>query len=159
MDEKITLDLQRRLAEIMNDSAHVVKLGGKEYEIRALKPGAQWLIAEESCKIAKAEENNFSDLIKQFAMSKPAVVRCLCIAILNDKAKIEGPEYQALYDTIMWDTNENEWMGVLVEVLQMLDLEGFFRLTSAVEMIRKMALTRKKKAERKQSTHKQNGAK
>lgn len=158
--EKRNIDIatQHRLAEILNDTPRTVTLGGKQYDIKALRPGAQWLIAEESCKIAKAEEKNFSDLIRQFAVSKPSVVRCICIAILNDKAKIEGEDYKALFDTIMWETDEREWIGVLVEVLQMLDLDGFFQLTSAVEMIREMTLTRKK-AEPKPSTPGQNGAK
>ena len=37
-----------RLAQIMNDSPTIVKLQGTEWEIRALKPGTQWMIAEEA---------------------------------------------------------------------------------------------------------------
>ena len=42
-----------RLAQIMNDSPTIVKLQGTEWKIRALKPGTQWMIAEEACKIVK----------------------------------------------------------------------------------------------------------
>lgn len=143
-DKEISeLDAMMRLAEILNDSPRDISLGGKTYKIRALRPGTQWLIAQESCKIAKNEEGDFSDLITKFASNIPSVVRCITLAILNDKAKIESDEYQAMYDTIMWETKQNEWIGVLVEVLQMLDLQFFFRCTETIEMIRKMTLTKK----------------
>lgn len=137
------IDAQMRLAEILTDSARDISLGGKTYKIRALRPGTQWLIAQESCKIAKNEEGNFTDLITKFASHIPAVVRCITLAILNDKGKIESDEYQALYDTIMWETKQHEWIGVLAEVLQMLDLSFFFRCTETIEMIRTMTLTKK----------------
>ena len=38
-----------RLAKIMNDSPTIIKLQGTEREVKALKPGTQWLIAEEAC--------------------------------------------------------------------------------------------------------------
>lgn len=143
-EQKISeLDAQMRLAEILTDSARDITLGGKTYKIRALRPGTQWLIAQESCKIAKSEEGNFTDLITKFASNIPAVVRCITLAILNDKAKIESDEYQAMYDTIMWETKQHEWIGVLVEVLQMLDLGFFFRCTETIEMIRSTTLTKK----------------
>lgn len=143
-DKKISeLDAQMRLAEILTDSTRDITLGGKTYKIRALRPGTQWLIAQESCKIAKSEEGNFTDLITKFAANIPAVVRCITLAILNDKAKIESDEYQALYDTIMWETKQHEWIGVLVEVLQMLDLSFFFRCTETIAMIRSTTLTKK----------------
>lgn len=137
------IDAQMRLAEILTDSARDISLGGKTYKIRALRPGTQWLIAQESCKIAKSEQGNFTDLITKFASNIPSVVRCITLAILNDKDKIEGDEYQALYDTIMWETKQTEWIGVLSEVLQMLDLRFFFHCTETIEMIRTMTLTKK----------------
>lgn len=137
------LEAQMRLAEILTDSARDIALGGKTYHIKALRPGTQWLIAQESCKIAKNEEGNFTDLITKFASNIPSVVRCITLAILNDKTKIESDEYQAMYDTIMWETKQNEWIGVLAEVLQMLDLRFFFHCTETIEMIRSMTLTKK----------------
>lgn len=137
------IEAQERLAEILTDSTREITLGSKAYKIRALRPGTQWLIAQESCKIAKNEEGNFTDLITKFASNIPSVVRCITLAILNDKQKIESDEYQAMYDTIMWETQQHEWIGVLVEVLQMLDMQFFFRCTEAIEMIRAMTLTKK----------------
>lgn len=118
------LDARLRLAQILNDTPKMIKLGGREFPLRPLRMGAQWLIAEESCKIAKADES-FTDIVKRFASNSPAVIRCICIAILNDKNKIEGDEYQNLYDFIQWETNPSEWIGILVEILQMLDYATF----------------------------------
>lgn len=136
------LDAQLRLAEIMNDSTRTIVLGGEEYKIKALRAGTQWLVAQEACKIAKAGES-FTDIIKQFAVNLPAVVRVLCLIILNDKDKIEGDEYKALYDTIMWEVPRKEWIGVLVECLQMLDLEGFFVTIGAIDNFRSMTMKKR----------------
>ena len=136
------LDAMLRLAEVMNDSARTIVLGGKEYKIKALRCGTQWLVAQEACKIAKAGET-FTDIIKHFAANIPSIVRVLCLIILNDKEKIEGKEYQDLYDTLIWEVPEKEWIGVLVECLQLLDLEFFFLLTETIDNFRQMTMTKK----------------
>lgn len=136
------LDIQMRLAEIMNDSERTIKLGEKEFKIKALRAGTQWLVAEEACKIAKTGED-FTDIIKRFAANIPAVVRVLCLIILNDKDKIYGKEYDDLYDYIFWEVPRKEWIGVLVECLQMLDLEGFFVLIGAIDNFRTMTMTKR----------------
>lgn len=137
------LEAMMRLAEIMNDSERTIKLGEKEFKIKALRAGTQWLVAQEACKIAKAGES-FTDIIKQFAVNIPAVVRVLCLIILNDKDKINGKEYENLHDYIFWEVPRQEWIGVLVECLQMLDLQSFFVLTDSIDNFRTMTLTKRK---------------
>lgn len=145
------MDAMSRLAQVMNDSPTVVKMANTEWPIKALRPATQWLIAEESLKIQKSEEGNFSDVIKQFAQNIPSVVKVLTLAILNDKKRIYGDntdgsfseEYQAVYDTIMWETDSQSWIGLLVEVMNMLSLDYFFASTNAIAMIREMALGKK----------------
>ena len=44
----ISEEAMSRLVQIMNDSPTTLKLAGTEWEIRSLKPGTQWLIAEEA---------------------------------------------------------------------------------------------------------------
>lgn len=150
------LSAQLRLAEILNDTPRTIKLGDREFKIKALRPGVQWLLAEEACKIAKNGES-FMDLIKQFAVNAPAIAKCICLAILNDKDKINGKEYQDLYDFIAWETDPSEWIGVLVEVLQMLDISFFFTSLSVVDNFRQ---TMKKKTDiRSLSTQKQKSEK
>lgn len=153
--EGVSLDAMERLAKIMNDMPTIAKMGNTEFSITALKPGTQWLIAEESCKIMKAEQGNFKDVIKQFSINVPSVVKVLTLAILNDKdrifsdykRKIFSEEYESVYETIMWETNPNGWIALLVEVMNMLPMDYFFQSTNAVAMIREAALGRKMKME------------
>lgn len=152
-NKSISIEAMERLAHVMNDTPTLMKLADTEFAITALKPGTQWLIAEEACNIAKVEDVNFADVIKQFAVNIPSVVHVLTLAILNDKDKIfsdyksrtYSEEYKAVYDTIMWESNPNDWIALLVEVINMLSMDYFFQITNAVEMIRETALGRKKK--------------
>lgn len=149
MEEKQVndIDAQLRLAEIMNDTPREITLGGRTFSIKALRPGTQYLIAQEAAKIAKASES-FSDLVRQFAENIPSIIRCLTLAILNDKKKIyDAKQYKSLSDFIEWETNPNQWLSVLVEVMQMLDMNAFFLLTSQVDLFREITLTKKKKSE------------
>ena len=149
----VSVDAMQRLAEVMNDTPTVVKMSKTEFAITALKPGTQWLIAEESCKIMKAEQGNFKDVIKQFAVNIPSVVHVITLAILNDKNRIfddyksrkYSEEYQSVYDTIMWETSPDNWLSLLVEIMNMLSMDYFFQSTNAVAMIREAALGRKMK--------------
>ena len=155
-DKKNTsADAMERLAKVMNDTPTIVKMSNTEFAITALKPGTQWLIAEESCKIMKAEQGNFKDVIKQFAINIPSVVHVITLAILNDKNRIfedyksrkYSEEYQSVYDTIMWETSPDNWLSLLVEIMNMLSMDYFFQSTNAVAMIREAALGRKMKME------------
>lgn len=151
----ISVDAMERLAKVMNDTPTIVKMSNTEFAITALKPGTQWLIAEESCKIMKAEQGNFKDVIKQFAVNIPSVVHVITLAILNDKNRIfddyksrkYSEEYQGVYDTIMWETSSDNWLSLLVEIMNMLSMDYFFQSTNAVAMIREAALGRKMKME------------
>lgn len=155
-DKKTTsIDAMERLAKVMNDTPTIVKMSNTEFAITALKPGTQWLIAEESCKIMKAEQGNFKDVIKQFAINIPSVVHVITLAILNDKNRIfedyksrkYSEEYQSVYETIMWETSPDNWLSLLVEIMNMLSMDYFFQSTNAVAMIREAALGRKMKME------------
>ena len=155
-DKKTTsVDAMERLAKVMNDTPTIVKMSNTEFAITALKPGTQWLIAEESCKIMKAEQGNFKDVIKQFAINIPSVVHVITLAILNDKNRIfddykrrkYSEEYQSVYETIMCETSPDNWLSLLVEIMNMLSMDYFFQSTNAVAMIREAALGRKMKME------------
>lgn len=146
--KEVSLEAMERLAQIMNDSPTIAKMGKTEFPITALKPGTQWLIAEESCKIQKAEKGNMVDIIKQYSVNLPSVAHVIVLAILNDKdrifsdykRKIYSEEYEAVRDTIMWNTNQKYWIGLLVEIMNMLSMDYFFESTNAITMIREMAL-------------------
>lgn len=157
---EVTLESMERLAKVMNDSPTLLKLGKTEFAITALKPGTQWLIAEEAVKIQKNEDASFADIIKQFAVNIPSVVRVITLAILNDKKRINSDEYKTVYETIMWETKPEEWLNLLIEIMQLLSLDFFFQTTQSIAAIRQMALGRKTTMEeRKSSQAVQNGVK
>lgn len=152
-NELSKLDAQFRLAAILNDSTRTIRLGKKEYELRALRTGTQWLIAQECCKIAKNEQMSLTDLVKQFATSVPSVCRCITLAILNDKDKIAGEEYQTTYDEILWETSQADWIKVLVEVLQMINLDFFFQASTIVMSFKELTLKMKTKNQEQSSSN------
>lgn len=152
---KVSVDAMERLAKVMNDTPTIMKMGKTEFAITALKPGTQWLIAEEACKIMKAEQGNFADVIKQFSINVPSVVHVITLAILNDKDMIfkdirrreYSDDYKAVYDTIMWETSPDNWISLLVEIINMLSMDYFFQSTNVIAVIREVALGRKMKTE------------
>lgn len=145
------MDAMERLAKIMNDSPSIIKMSDTEFAIKALRPGTQWLIAEEACKIVRNENMTMGDIIKQFAVNVPSIVKVLTLAILNDrdrifsdyKAQQFSKEYESMYETIMWQTKPNDWIPLLSEVLQMINIDFFLASTNAVMMIREMTLAKK----------------
>lgn len=143
----ISDEAMARLAQIMNDSPTIVKLGGTEWKIRALKPGTQWMIAEEACNIIKKEKLSMGDVIKEFSANIPSVAKVITLALLNDKNKIHGKEYQQVYDQLLWgDYDIKDWATLLVEILNLIDVDFFFASTNVIQTIRSQALTRKTQA-------------
>ena len=136
---------QERLAEILSDSPRLVSLNGTEWEIRALRMGTQYLIAQEVIKINKVENANFGDIVNQFAINIPSVLKILTFALLNDKNKIfeNGDEragfsslYKDTYNTLEWECNVSEFGNILLETLQLLDTSFFMESCRIVEMFR-----------------------
>lgn len=151
------LDAQTLLAEVLNDTPTKIVIAGKTYHITALKLGVQNLIAEESCKIQQAQEGNLYDLYQQFAKSVPAVIRCLCYAVLNDKDRIfkdyrtreYSDEFHTLYEQLEWESDKTKFIEVLVDVMNKINIDFFLQAASMLTMMRDSALkTRKKTVER-----------
>ena len=137
-----------RLAQVMNDSPTIVKLQGTEWEIKALKPGTQWLVAEEACKIVKGENLSMGDVIKEFAVNLPSVARVITLALLNSKERIY-PErvLRYIHNQFIWgDYDIKGWATLLVEILTLLDVDFFFASINVIQTVRNQALTRKKQA-------------
>lgn len=150
--QTVSLAAQERLAEILNDSPRLVSLNGTEWEIRALRMGSQWLICQEAIKICKANEQTFGDIMRQFAVNIPSVIKVLVIALLNDKDKIykDGVEsnglsdlFKATYDTLMWECNTSQFGNILLEVLQLVDVDFFEASHRILEIFRETTMTRK----------------
>lgn len=143
--KEVSIEAQERLIEILNDSPHLVSLNGTEYEVRALRMGTQYLIAQEVIKINKAESATYGDIVNQFAVNMPAVVKVITLCLLNDKNRIYkdgceykgfSDEYNALYETIMWEGNINEYGELLLECLQMLDVSAFMMALDILSLFR-----------------------
>lgn len=157
--EQVSLDSQQRLIQIMNDSPSLKKLAETEWEIRALKPAVQWMIAEEAVKIAKTEDLTAKDIYLNLTKNMPSVFRILALALLNDKEKIEK-DYDNLVETLKWESNPKEWAGILLEVLNLIDVDFFFATTNAIQMFRMITTERKKTMEeQEQLSAEQNGDK
>lgn len=146
-DSPLSDEAMARLAQLMSNSPSLISLGGTEWEIRALKPGTQWQIAEEACKMIKKEKMSMGDVIKEFASNLPSVARVITLALLNDKERIYGDEYQTVFDLLMWgNLNMDNWITLIVEILNLLDVDFFFASTNAVQTFRNQALGRKTQA-------------
>lgn len=142
---EVTLDAQARLAEILSDSPRLVSLNGTEWGIRALRMGTQYLIAQEVIKINKVENASYGDVVKQFAVNIPSMLKILTFALLNDKNKIfkDGNEnngfselYEATYNTLAWDCEVSEFGNIFLETLQLLDISFFMESCRIVEMFK-----------------------
>ena len=150
--QEASFEAQERLVEILNDSPRLTSLNGTEYELRALRMGTQYLIAQEVIKINKAESATYGDIVKQFSVNIPSVVKVITLCLLNDKNRIYkdgvehkgfSDEYQALYDTIMWQGNLNEYGTILLECLQMLDISTFMTALDILSVF-KASVTKKR---------------
>lgn len=147
-----------RLARIMNDSPSLVKLHGTEWRITGLKPGVQWLIAEQACLVVKGEKLGMGDVIREFAANLPAVVHVITLALLNDRDRIFSDygkrelseEYRNVYDMLMWgEYDMKDWALLLGEILNLISTDFFFESTNVIQTVREMTLARKMtKAER-----------
>lgn len=145
------LDAMMRLSEVINDTPTIVEIGGKKYHITALKIGTQILIAEETSKVQKHQEGNMVDVFKSFANSIPAVIRCIAFAILNDKDKIYkdyskrefSEEFYATCEKIEWESDRQQWMSILVEIIRKIDISFSFTITEQMSMIRDLTMKKR----------------
>ena len=155
---KVCLKAQELLIETLNDSPHPSSLAGTEWEVRSLRFGTQYLIAQEVIKINKVENANYGDIVKQFAADIPSLIKIITLCLLNDKHRIYkdgieskgfSDEYYAIYDTIQWEGNINEYANLLLECLQLLDVSAFFSTLDIVFLFSESVTRRKTTIEQK----------
>lgn len=143
MDNKfISIESQQLLLRVMNDSPTIVKLNEtKEWKITALKPAIKWRIAEEAAKIKQSQPDTMNVAIAM-ATNMPCICRCLTLALLNDKKRIEE-EYDIVFELLFFETDDKHWGNLFLEVLRLLDTDAFFLNISLVEMFLNMTTQRK----------------
>ena len=155
---QVSIEAQERLAEILNDSPHLVSLNGTEWEVRALRMGTQWLMAQKIIEIDKSESGTFGDVMKHFAVNIPAVLDIITLCLLNDRHKIykDGEPtkgfselYRATRNTLEWDCDVSQFGQLLFEVFQMIDVSFF---TEALDMLQifRATVTEKKRMRKKE---------
>lgn len=149
---EVCLKAQELLVETLNDSPHLASLAGTEWEIRSLRFGTQYLIAQEVININKADSATFGDIVKQFANNIPSLIKIITLCLLNDKKRIYkdgiesngfSDEYYSIYDTIQWNGNINEYANLLLECLQLLDVSAFFSTLDIVFLFSESVTRRK----------------
>ena len=138
----IPLESQLRLMQIMNDSPSLVQFAGTEWEVKALKPAVQYLIAEEGVKIQIKENASMGDVFRAYASNLPSVCRIITLALLNDKERIKE-DYDIVYETIMWESEQKDWAVLLSEILQLMDVRFFFLTTNVIQMFQEQTTMRK----------------
>ena len=108
------------------------------------------------------------DVLKQFAINVPAVAKVITLGLLNDRERIfangkdgaYSQEFEDTYLTILYDTQQSGWMALLFEIIQMLEVESFFSITSSIQILRQKLLGRKMTMEeQKLLLQEQNGGK
>ena len=146
---QVSIEAQERLAEILNDSPHLVSLNGTEWEVRALRFGTQWLVAQKALEVAKAEQSNYGDIIKALSVNIPTVIEIIALCLLNDKRRIYkggdehngfSEEYYATIDTLKWDCDVTQFGAILHECLQLLNVDFYFTSTDILEIFRSQVL-------------------
>ena len=151
---RLALESQKRLADILNDSPHLVSLNGTEWQVRALRFGTQWLVSKKCVEVAEADTKTFGDVIKQFSVNIPAILDVLTLCLLNDKNKIykDGNErngysklYYATRDTLEWECNVSQFGNILLECLQLLDVDFFYQSLDMLQIFRDSVLGMKRK--------------
>lgn len=151
--EQASLESQCRLAEILNDSPRLVSLNGTEWEVRALRMGTQWLIAQRAADVLREESKTFGDIIRQFSLNIPAILDVLTLCLLNDRFKIfkDGKQengyselYYATRRTLEWDCDVAEFGNILLECLQLLSVDFFLQSKDILEIFRMRALEKKR---------------
>ena len=139
---QVSIEAQERLAEILNDSPHLVSLNGTEWEVRALRFGTQWLVAQKALEVAKAEQANYGDIIKALSVNIPTVIEIIALCLLNDGDEGKGfsEEYYATIDTLKWDCDVTQFGAILHECLQLLNVDFYFTSTDILEIFRSQVL-------------------
>ena len=151
--EQASIESQEGLADILNDSPHIVSLNGTEWEVRALRFGTQWLVAKKCIEICKADSKTFGDVIKSFAVNIPAILDVITLCLLNDKRKIykNGDEllgfsdlYYSTRETLEWDCEISKFGDILLECLQLLNVDFFYQSLDMLQIFRESVLGKKR---------------
>lgn len=148
---EITKQQQKKIIDILNDSASIVSLEGKEYAIKHLKNGTQWLICKEvaNLKDFTKDSGSMMDIMESMASNIPVVVKIITLALCNEKRLIfkdgidngEFSDYfNDLYDELFFGLKTSSLAQILLEIFNKLDISFFYQSSEMVKMMTKMMM-------------------
>lgn len=141
VQDKVSDGARERLLEIMADSPTILKLGGTDFELTALKNGTLIKICEEAVKIKKVQvdsEDKTASVMLSMATQIPVVCRIVTYALLNDRKRIER-NFDDVYDIVLNNTSQSDLFNLFYEIIQKLDVSFFFaNIESSLTLLQTM---------------------
>lgn len=159
-----TLDVKRDIAHIINDCPTIVRLGGKEYIMKDLRPYSLNRIFDLSYKMIKADEGLDEDnkIITALCTDLDAMCEVVAIILCNHLFTADGAKtyedievlknrndkmVEIMKAKVMNSTFDiNQWASIIIGAIKSIDLGGFFLLKKSVNMLLTSHMERKKKS-------------
>ena len=141
VQDKVSDGARERLLEIMADSPTILKLGGTDFELTALKNGTLIKICEEAVKIKKVQvdsDDKTASVMLSMATQIPVICRIITYALLNDRKRIER-NFDEVYDIVLNNTSQSDLFNLFYEIIQKLDVSFFFaNIESSLTLLQTM---------------------
>ena len=156
------IDIKRTIAEIIIDSPSIVRLGEKDYTVKAMRFYSIYRIAKLCMDMQMADSLIVDDdnkLVTALCTDIDAMCEIMAIILCNHLFTPDGVES---YDSsvarnekwisimkmkVMNSTYEpNEWAAIIIGAIKSIDLAAFFLLKKSVSMATDSLLMRKRKS-------------
>ena len=162
--EEFSLETQRDLVDIINDSPSLMKIGDKEYVVKNMRYYALYRICKLATEMKKADESldTGDKLIKALCVDLDAMCEMMAIVLCNhmfvpdDVKDYESAEnamsrndklVRMMKVKVMNSTfDQNQWAAIVIAAIKSIDLGGFFFLKKSVSTLTDSILMRKKKS-------------
>lgn len=163
--QEFTLDVQRDILDIINDSPSLARLGDKDYRVKNMRYYSLYRICRLVMDMRKADETLDTDnkVIMALCTDMDAMCEIMAIILCNhlftpdkikayddvDKVMSRNDELiRVMKAKVMNSTfDTNQWAAIILGAIKSIDLSGFFLLKKSVSMLSDSLLTRKKKSE------------
>ena len=162
---EFTLDVQRDILDIINDSPTLVRMGAKEYRVKNMRYYSLYRICKLVMDMRKADDALSDDNKVLTALCTDMDAMCEIVAIIlcnhlftPDKIKAyddvdrvmsrNDELIQVMKAKVMNSTfDTNQWAAIILGAIKSIDLSGFFLLKKSVSTVSDSLLMRKKKSE------------
>lgn len=162
---EFTLDVQRDILDIINDSPTLVRLGTKEYRVKNMRYYSLYRICKLVMDMRKADDALSDDnkVIMALCTDMDAMCEIVAIVLCNhlftpdkikayddvDRVMSRNDELiQVMKAKVMNSTfDTNQWAAIILGAIKSIDLSGFFLLKKSVSTVSDSLLMRKRKSE------------